>query len=101
MIHPSRVGSDRGSRGRSGLPRDNPRYGLLLLVLTGTYLLAAFSGAKLAADVQIILFAVVLLLALRTSPLPGRWPVIIGAITVIGTTLNTTFNTISTALANN
>ena len=61
-----------------------PRYGLLLLVLTGTYVLAAFSGAKLAADVQVILFAVILLLALRSSPLPGRWPAVIAAIAVIG-----------------
>ena len=30
------------------------------------------------------MFAVVLLIALRTSPLPGRWPRLIGAIAVIG-----------------
>jgi hypothetical protein len=61
------------------------RYGLLLLVLIGTYLLAAFSGAKLATEVQVLLFAYVLLIALRNSPLPMPWPVVIGAITVIGT----------------
>jgi hypothetical protein len=33
---------------------------------------------------QIGLFAVVLLLALRTSPLPGRWPLAIGSVTVAG-----------------
>jgi hypothetical protein len=60
------------------------RYGLLLAVLVGSYLLAAFNGAKLATDVQVILFAVVLLIALSTSPLPGRWPRLIGAIAVIG-----------------
>jgi hypothetical protein len=53
-------------------------------VLIGTYLLAAFSGAKLATDVQVILFVVVLLLTLRTSPLPGHWPALIGAVAVIG-----------------
>jgi Ion channel len=61
------------------------RYGLLLLVLIGTYLLAAFSGAKLATEVQVLLFAFVLLIALRNSPLPMPWPLVIGAVTVIGT----------------
>jgi hypothetical protein len=61
------------------------RYGLLLLVLIGTYLLAAFSGAKLATEVQVLLFAFVLLIALRNSPMPAPWPLVIGAVTVIGT----------------
>jgi hypothetical protein len=61
------------------------RYGLLLFVLVGTYLLAAFSGAKLATEVQVILFACVLLIALHSSPLHRPWPLIIGAVTVIGT----------------
>jgi Ion channel len=80
-----------GKRERSGTatkaPRANRggRYGLLLLVLIGTYLLAAFSGAKLATEVQVILFAYVLLIALRNSPLPAPWPLVIGAFTVIGT----------------
>ena len=60
------------------------RYGLLLLVLVGTYLFSAFNGAHLTTEVQILLFALVLLLAMRSSPLPGRWPLIISAITVIG-----------------
>jgi hypothetical protein len=55
-----------------------------LLILIGTYLLSAFNGRKLATEVQVCLFAVVLLLALRTSPLPGRWPAVIGAVTVGG-----------------
>ena len=61
------------------------RYGLLLLVLIGTYLLAAFSGAKLATEIQVLLFALVLLIALRNSPMPRPWPLVIGAVTVIGT----------------
>ena len=61
------------------------RYGLLLLVLIGTYLLAAFTGAKLATELQVLLFAFVLLIALRNSPMPAPWPLIIGAVTVIGT----------------
>jgi len=60
------------------------RYGLLLLFLIGTYLFSAFSGAHLATEFQIVLFAMVLLLAMRSSPLPGRWPLIISAIAVIG-----------------
>ena len=60
------------------------RYGLLLLVLVGTYLFSAFNGAHLTTELQILLFALVLLLAMRSSPLPGRWPLIISALTVIG-----------------
>jgi len=60
------------------------RYGLLLLVLIGTYLFSAFNGAHLTTEVQILLFALVLLLAMRSSPLSGSWPLIISAITVIG-----------------
>src|SRR5437588_12724286 len=68
----------RGGRSRTGPPRSGGRYGLLLLVLIGTYLLSAFNGKNLPTGSQIGLFAVVLLLALRTSPLPGRWPLAIG-----------------------
>ena len=60
------------------------RYGLLLLVLIGTYLFSAFNGAHLTTEVQILLFALVLLLAMRSSPLQGWWPLIISVITVIG-----------------
>jgi hypothetical protein len=56
-----------------------------LLILVGTYLLAAFSGAKLATELQVLLFAFVLLVALRNSPMPRPWPLVIGAVTVIGT----------------
>ncbi len=80
-----------GKRVRSGTVIRTPptgrggRYGLLLLLLIGTYLLAAFNGAKLATELQVLLFALVLLIALRNSPLPAPWPVVIGAVTVIGT----------------
>ena len=80
-----------GKRERSGTVTRTPpedrggRYGLLLLVLVGTYLLAAFSGAKLATEVQVLLFALVLLIALRNSPWPWPWPVVIGVVTVLGT----------------
>ena len=60
------------------------RYGLLLLFLIGTYLFSAFNGAHLTTEVQIPLFAGVLLIAMRSSSLPGRWPLVISAIAVTG-----------------
>jgi Ion channel len=86
-----------GKRERSGTvvrtpaAERGPRYGLLLLLLVGTYLLAAFTDAKLATQVQVLLFAIVLLVALRNSPLPMPWPWVVGAVTVIGTAV--TFGT--------
>jgi Ion channel len=74
-----------GGRGRTGSPSRGGRYGLLLVVLIGSYLLTAFSGTTLATEVQVILFAAVLLISLRTSPLPGPWPWVIAAVAVIGT----------------
>jgi hypothetical protein len=56
-----------------------------LLLLVGTYLLAAFSGATLTTQFQVVLFAFVLLVALRNSPLPMPWPWVIATVTVIGT----------------
>jgi hypothetical protein len=73
-----------GGGGRTGSPRGDGRYGLLLLVLIGTYLFSAFNGRHLTTEVQIGLFAVILLLAMRSSPLPGRWPLIISTATVAG-----------------
>lgn len=74
----------RGSRDRTGPPDSGGRYGLLLLVLIATYLLSAINGQKLAGAVEVGLIAAVLVLALRTSPLRGRWPAFIGAATVAG-----------------
>jgi Ion channel len=71
-------------RGRTSSPPRGGRYGLLLAVLIGTYLLAAFSGAKLATELQVVLFAVILLIAMRTSLLPRPWPVVIAAVTIVG-----------------
>ncbi|MGO9296966.1 MAG: potassium channel family protein [Streptosporangiaceae bacterium] len=74
----------RGGRSRALPGRVAGRYGLLLIVLIATYLLSAFNGAQLAVDLQIALFAIVLLLALRTSPLPGRGPRAVGAAALAG-----------------
>jgi ion channel len=68
----------------AGTKNAGGRYGLLLLVLIATYLLAAFSGGRVVEGIQVGLVAVVLVLALRTSPLPGRWPLLIGAVTAVG-----------------
>jgi hypothetical protein len=54
------------------------------VVLIGTYLFSAFNGKNLTTEVQIGLFAVVLLLAMRSSPLPGWWPLVICTATVAG-----------------
>ena len=54
------------------------------MVLVGTYLFSAFNGTQVAAEVQIGLFALVLLLAMRNSLLPGRWPLVIGTVTAAG-----------------
>jgi Ion channel len=75
----------QGGHGRTGSPRGGGRYGLLLLVLIGTYLLAAFSGAELATEVQVVLFTAVLLLTLRSSPMPAPWPWVVAVITLAGT----------------
>jgi hypothetical protein len=48
------------------------RYGLLLLLLIGTYLLSAFTTGKLVNAVQIVVFVGTLLLALRNL-LVARW----------------------------
>jgi hypothetical protein len=61
------------------------RYGLLLLLLVANYLLAAFSHAGLAEPLQVALFALVLLLALRNSPLKPRHVRLLGWATLIGT----------------
>ena len=74
----------RRSHDRTGPSGGGGRYGLLLAILVGTYLLTAFSGAQLATEIQVVLFAVVLLEALRTSTLGGRWPAVLGAVTIIG-----------------
>jgi hypothetical protein len=74
----------QGGHGRTGPPPGSGRYGLLLLALIATYLFSAFNGRHLTTQLQIGLFAAILLLGLRSSLLPGRWPLIIGAVTVAG-----------------
>jgi hypothetical protein len=74
----------QGGHGRTGSPQGGGRYGLLLLVLIATYLFSAFNGRNLATGAQLGLFSLILLLAMRSSPLPGRWPLVLGTVTVAG-----------------
>jgi len=60
------------------------RFGLLLLVLIATYLLNAFNSGRVASGVGIGLIATVVVLALRTSPLPGRLPDLIALVAGVG-----------------
>jgi len=69
---------------RAGQPGPAGRYGVLLLVLIASYLLSAFDIGRVAGYLQVGLFAAVVGLALRTSPLPGRWPALIAVGTVAG-----------------
>jgi hypothetical protein len=59
-------------------------YGVVVVVLGCTYLPAGFRATTVATEIQVVLFALVLLIALRNSPWPAPWPEVIGAITVIG-----------------
>ena len=61
-----------GGGDQAGRAEPGGRYGLLLLLLIATYLLAAFGLSTLAAEIQITLFLVILLLALRTTMVSRR-----------------------------
>ena len=52
-------------------------------MLITTYLLSSFS-IKLVADLQVLLFVAVLLLALRTSPFSRPWATLVGAVALAG-----------------
>ena len=60
------------------------RYGVLLLTLIASYVASAFSAHKIAEPLQVVFFAGVVLLALRTSPLGRRRVRLIGAAVVTG-----------------
>lgn len=74
----------RRNRGRTGPPDYGGRYGLLLFVLVGSYVLSAFSGRTVTADLQLLLYIAVLLIAVRTSPLPRPWPLLIVVVALAG-----------------
>lgn len=80
--------SPAGRTAPSGVHDEPPeppgRFGLLLLLLIVNYLLAAFSIRKLAEPLQVVLFAAVILLALRNSPLRRRQVRIAVAVVLTG-----------------
>jgi Ion channel len=78
----ARRAASRG--GRRGPAEPSGRYGLLLIVLISTYLLSAFSLSTLAENLEIVLFAAVLLLALRTARVPRLWARLAGAVALTG-----------------
>ena len=89
----------RRTAGRSDAGRPpalRGRYGMLLLLLIGNYLLSAFTSAGLAGPLQVVLFGLVLLLALRNSPLTPlqvrllAWTTAIGTVAAFGAALTRT-----------
>ena len=78
----SQVAAGRGDN--RGLPPSVGRYGILLLVLIATYLLSAFTNGRLITGLQVALFLVLLLIALRTAPLSRRTARLIGAVALAG-----------------
>jgi hypothetical protein len=78
----SRVAAGRGDN--RGSPPSGGRYGILLLVLIATYLLSAFTTGRLITGLQVALFLVLLLIALRTAPLTRRTARLIGAVALAG-----------------
>ncbi len=71
--------------GRAGPGGPPARYGLLLLLLIATYLLSASALSEVAADVQILLFLGVLLLALRTARTNRRLTTVASIVALVGT----------------
>ena len=80
---PAGRAAGRGDNGRTGPPESGGRYGLLLIILIASYLISAFSNGRFEANIEIVLFVAVLLIALRTSSLPGRRVNLFGAIVVL------------------
>jgi hypothetical protein len=84
MTFSSPAGRTASSRIHGEPPEPSGRFGLLLLLLIVNYLLAAFSIQKLAEPLQVVLFAAVILLALRNSPLRRRQVRIAVAVVLTG-----------------
>jgi hypothetical protein len=89
----ARRGAGRGDVARPVL---RGRYGLLLLLLITNYLLSAFSVVAVTEPLQVALFGVVLVLALRNSPLKPRqvrlaaWATAIGSAAAVAAALTQT-----------
>jgi hypothetical protein len=82
-----RGGGPEGPRprgGRAGPSAPTGRYGLLLLLLTVTYLLSASGLSTLVSYLQFALFFGVVLLVLRTAQVSRRLATAAGAVTLLG-----------------
>jgi hypothetical protein len=65
-------GEDQDGDEVAGPAAGGNRFGLLLLVLVTTYLVSAFAGGQWIVAVQVILLALVTVLAARTAAVPAR-----------------------------
>jgi hypothetical protein len=67
-------------------PADRPgRYGLLLAVLVGSYLLSSFVSSQWVTAVQVALFGIAIVLAVRSSALPRPASGLVLLIVLVGT----------------
>jgi hypothetical protein len=88
--HPFRVNQRPALSGKpAGMPLWQPepapgRYGALLLLLIAGYLLSAFITARWIESLQVVLFTVAMILALRSSSVSWRGVRLLLAIAVIG-----------------
>src|SRR5690348_106285 len=88
--HPFRVNQRPAPSGKpAGMPLWQPepapgRYGALLLLLIAGYLLSAFITARWIESLQVVLFTVAMILALRSSSVSWRGVRLLLAIAVIG-----------------
>jgi hypothetical protein len=71
-LRPEDSTGEAGGQGSTGVHRHHTRYGLLLAVLMVSYVLSAFIQQKWFTGVQIVLFLVVSLLALRAENFKRR-----------------------------
>jgi Ion channel len=88
--HPFRVNQCPAPSGKpAGMPLWQPepapgRYGALLLLLIAGYLLSAFITARWIESLQVVLFTVAMILALRSSSVSWRGVRLLLAIAVVG-----------------
>ena len=83
---------------RAPSPRPVPgRYGALLVLLIASYLLTAFIAARWIEGVQVVLFTVAVLLALRSASISRRWVrlVVIAAVAGLPVMFFLSFSTVT------
>jgi hypothetical protein len=88
-----------GNRPAGELDAPRGRFGLLLLLLVSTYLLSALTKGHWVDVLQLVLFAVAALLALRNSSEPRRVVHLITAVLLAGTAIALALSFTSSTLA--